>query len=647
MTSQSLPSLRSQLMRPLFGLCLGLGGIFGVLTWIFHAQYSNLAKNLEINAEINGHVLEISQERARVQELLLFYRLAPKSSLEDELSELSQSRSSHLEQLQQYTEAHRVLSSLGKAVAGGLGEAKFLQEQLVLAVKGGDNKRADDAFHQLSTIFEINSARLKDLSRILAGELAASEVALQNLVKSIFWMLLAAVGAIGLTTAGIAAVYRRSLLRPLGILHTGLKSLKEGQMQTSLPLEAPAREIYEMIDDFNHMVSTITSVQKNLTDAREEAERAARIKSEFLSNMSHEIRTPLNAIIGMSELIEEGEVPSNKKRYLQVLRNSGQVLLNVVNDILDYSRLESGMLTLESEPFDVRELVHRVGELIDIMAKKKDLELNVRTKLNDTHWLIGDAKRVEQILLNLLGNSIKFTESGSIGFSVEESQLKDGWQELVIRIEDTGIGMSSDNLSRLFTRFTQGDSSVTKKYGGTGLGLAIVKQLVDAMGGKITVTSEINKGTRFDITLSLRVASQPIKREVHEMSRALHFPKVRVLLVDDAPDNRLLMKAYLQKLACQVEVAVDGKDAVDKFKHGQFDLVLMDIQMPEMDGYAATEYIRKIEAERGQSATPVFALTAYAMQSEEKRSLAAGCNLHLSKPVRQAQLLEAMQKFMH
>jgi len=378
------------------------------------------------------------------------------------------------------------------------------------------------------------------------------------------------------------------------------------------------------------------------------AERATRAKSDFLANMSHEIRTPLNSIIGMADVLSSSPLTPEQQKYVEVFQRNGVGLLNLINDILDLSKVESGKVELESTAFDLSEVILRAQEVVDGRAKAKGLELRQHIAPGVPMCLIGDPNRLRQVMINLLGNSIKFTERGHLEVRVEQDPEDERPGSLRFGVSDTGIGIPEDKLAAVFESFTQADSSTTRKYGGTGLGLTISRQLVELMGGRIWVESEVGKGSTFFFTAKLGVQEDQSARTVREEAQVSTgsidrlADGLRILVADDAEDNRFLILSYLNQAKCSIEIAVNGQEAAEKFRGGGFDVVLMDVEMPVLDGYGAVREIRRIEKEKGMPATPVVALTAHAFADMADKSREAGFTAHLTKPIRKATLLQAL-----
>jgi CheY-like chemotaxis protein/nitrogen-specific signal transduction histidine kinase len=533
-------------------------------------------------------------------------------------------------------------------------------------------------------------------------------------------------------------------------------------------------------------ISRLKQTERELIAAREAALAASHAKSEFLSSMSHEIRTPMNAILGMGDLLAETPLTAEQLRYVDIMTANGNVLLDLINAVLDLAKMESGKLNLETTSFDLNELAERVADTLGIRAHEKHLELGIRILPDVPEYLVGDPLRLRQVLTNLIGNAVKFTQQGEVVLTIENDPESKEPGGLRFTVSDTGIDIPSDRLEAVFQSFSQVDSSTTRRYGGSGLGLAIVKRLVELMGGRIRVESEPGEGSTFEFTARFGVSAEPVKLEssVHvdlngvgvlvvddndtnrliireilakqgavigeancgedalaELRRARNAGKayqlvlldcrmpgmdgfevaerirhdpgggdpvvlmltsddlhpklarmgelgldvylvkpikrsellevvaavlgkakagkaksvpsrateagpegrpLKVLLAEDSPDNCLLIQAYLKDTPHQLDAAENGETAVAKFTAAHYDAVLMDVQMPVMDGYTAVRKIRRWEHEHGLEPTPIIALTASALEQGIRESREAGCTGHLSKPIKKKTLLDAL-----
>jgi PAS domain S-box-containing protein len=377
---------------------------------------------------------------------------------------------------------------------------------------------------------------------------------------------------------------------------------------------------------------------EELQFAKGHAEAATRAKSEFLACMSHEIRTPMNAIIAMADLLSDTQLTQEQSKYVEVFQRCGENLLVLINQLLDISKIEAGKLDLEQLDFDLNAVLAKTIALFESRAHAKGLSLSFQVGGNTPTRLIGDQYQLQQVLTNLIGNAIKFTEEGSVMVeAILGDALSDSDCFIEFRVSDTGIGIPDDKVTMIFEDFSQADSSITRQYGGTGLGLAISRALVEKMKGSITVESELGVGSTFRFSANFRL--QP--GGVHAQSE---FGPRRILLCEDSPDNAFVVNAYLKGTNYLLEHVPDGKAGVEKFKSEAFDLVLMDMQMPVLDGHTATRRIRQWEADHNRRPTPILALTAHAQPGEVKRCEACGCTAFLSKPIRKPTLLAALAR---
>ncbi len=387
------------------------------------------------------------------------------------------------------------------------------------------------------------------------------------------------------------------------------------------------------------------TLQHELTDrlenARFAAEEANRAKGEFLSNMSHEIRTPLNTIIGLTELIDDGPLNEDQQKQIHSIHKSSETLLELINNILEVSTIEAGAQPLKPESIHLGDLLSEVQAIVGPKIVKKGLQYRQSLVGDVPPWIVLDPLRLKQVLINVLNNAAKFTEEGSISLVVSRRHQETVGEVIDFSVIDTGIGIPKGKLSALFQRFNQLDTSVTRKYGGSGLGLHISSQLVKQMGGVIKACPTQGGGTEFFFSLPLlkgepRVASNPVQKPLLPTDTR----RLKLLIVDDAEDNRILLQAYLKSYPYELVFAKDGLQAFEAFQEHQFHLVLMDIQMPVMDGLTATKKIRNWETENQHQPRPIVALTANALDEDRAQTRAAGCNAHATKPIRRAELIK-------
>jgi signal transduction histidine kinase/AmiR/NasT family two-component response regulator len=408
--------------------------------------------------------------------------------------------------------------------------------------------------------------------------------------------------------------------------------------------------------------SEISRQTAELRETNARLEEISRLKSDFLANMSHELRTPMNAIIGFTELLSETKLDGEQAEYAQTIRQSAFSLLTLINDILDVAKIEAGKLDLEVLPFDLPEVVRNVAAMFRITAREKGVEVAFRLDQRIPARVLGDSNRLRQILVNLAGNALKFTEKGRVEILVSHVQDTEQGVLATFAVRDTGIGIPEARRQAIFDKFTQADGSTTRRYGGTGLGLAICQQLVALMGGEISVESELGKGSTFLFTIPLVAASEPAAVPAAEV-RGAGTPDAgalaanRILLVEDNAVNQKLASIIITRHGFQLGVAADGLEALEQLKNREFDLVLMDVQMPNMDGYTATRKIREIEAspeKRRQyvclrdRTTPlrIIGLTAHARKEDEQACYQSGMDAFLTKPVAKDKLIAALTAVM-
>jgi PAS domain S-box-containing protein len=386
-----------------------------------------------------------------------------------------------------------------------------------------------------------------------------------------------------------------------------------------------------------------------LMKAKKQLEETMIVKEQFLANMSHEIRTPMNAIVGFTSLLLKGDLSNDQKQYIEAIKTSGENLLVIINDILDFSRVQSGKITFEKIDFYLSQLISTLTELLLHKSIEKNIRLSTRIAENIPDRLLGDPTRLNQILLNLMGNAIKFTEKGEVKLNIELISSDAENVELKFSVTDTGIGIPEDKLSAIFEGFTQATNDTTRKYGGSGLGLTIVKQLIEAQGGSISVTSKQGEGSTFSFQLKFGVEKdQEIKKQTIKQVEMNEegIEGLNILLVEDNHFNQILAQKVLSDWKCNVDTADNGLIALEKVKENNYDLILMDIQLPEMDGYEATRQIRKMMP-APKCDVPIMAMTAHAITGEADKCFASGMNDYISKPFDQKVLYSKIYQIAH
>ncbi|MEO5346233.1 MAG: response regulator [Magnetococcus sp. YQC-9] len=421
---------------------------------------------------------------------------------------------------------------------------------------------------------------------------------------------------------------------------------QDGRIISCLWFNVPLRNQEQVVQGVLSMALDVTeqeALRHALQDAKEHAEAANQAKSEFLATMSHEIRTPMNVVLGLSEILLETDLDPLQRRYVKTMHQSGRTLLGVINDILDFSRIEAGRIQLSDLPYFPKQTVREIVDLMQMSADEKGLLLEAHFAADIPLAIYGDDGRMRQILINLLSNAIKFTERGRVDLHLTCPAATPGF--LRFSVEDTGIGIAENQLRFIFEQFCQADAGITRRYGGTGLGLAITRRLVEQMGGQIQVESRAGHGSAFTFTLPFREAdANALPDPVDERLPNAVTPSLRILLAEDQELNRMLFAGYLAREPHQLVMVHDGDQAVVRMCEESFDLVFMDVQMPRMNGYAATREIRAWERKSGRRAVPIIALSAHSIQDEQERSREAGCDAYLSKPLDKRSLLALIDR---
>ncbi len=474
---------------------------------------------------------------------------------------------------------------------------------------------------------------------------------LENAFKQRVGLITAIFCLITLLALIIARISSRKIKQEFNIFSSFLA--EEAAQNRLLPRDNLAfLEFIGPVDATNKMILQRQEIEKNLITAKEKAESATISKNEFLANMSHEIRTPMNGILGGTQLLADTLLDIHQKQYLEIINTSAESLLTIINDILDFSKMEAGELKLKITDFNVQQSVQTVTELLQAKANSKGITLNVKYTDNVPNCCNGDSARLRQILINLVGNAIKFTPRGSVTVVVEVEKLYQNakTEELAtikISIIDTGIGIETSQCEHLFEKFTQADASSTRQFGGTGLGLSICYQLIKLMEGEIGVISEKGQGSTFWIKLTLPIVSTPaVSLLADPLVKASSPHTAKILLVEDNRTNQMVAKIMLQKLGYKVEIANNGQEAVDQTATTAYDVVLMDIQMPVMNGCQATKVIRQREQQQNQLPLTIIAMTAHSMNSDKEQCFASGMNDYILKPFKREKLHEKLLQWL-
>ncbi len=473
-------------------------------------------------------------------------------------------------------------------------------------------------------------------------------------LQAIYFRLLLVIGGILIATLLLSfllsKILDRYISRPVLALADTMSAICREDNYSLRAARNSEDEIGVLVTGVNSMLDNLELRDAQLLEAKQEAEDANRAKSRFLAQMSHEIRTPMNGVLGLAALLLKTELDKEQKTFVQTIYRSGEALLQLINDILDFSKIEAGKLVLEKVHFNLRGLAEETVELFSNTASEKNVNLSCFVQPALPEYVVGDPGRLRQILMNLLGNALKFTRNGDVALTIfpEETDTT-GVAHLRFEVSDSGIGISREKQQKIFAAFSQADGSTTRKFGGTGLGLAICRQLVQLMGGTIGVTSEEGQGSVFRFTIRLAVGRA--EAAVSSTENAASAEKLQgfsgtVLVVEDNVTNRIVARGMLENIGLKVDMAENGEQAVAASEKISYDLIFMDCQMPVMDGYQATGIIRQRENEHGAARTPIIALTAHAMKGDREQCLAVGMDDYLAKPFTEQQLCAVLEKWL-
>lgn len=547
------------------------------------------------------------------------------------------------------------------------------------ALKSGDLAQARNSIATLANDRSVTEARLLDASGREIGayrRLAASESAELDTIRrplkasgqrlgelqltfetpsltALLPQFVALTAALLFGGVGLALFLARGLasrvIAPVLKLSEAMHDVAASGRFAPVEVEANDALFRSLTDSFNHLLAKLDEREqalqrtlRELVEARDAANAANVLKSQFLANMSHEIRTPLNGVLAMAEVMSMGDLAPVQRERLDVIRQSGGLLLAVLNDVLDLSKIEAGKLTLLVDDFDLEAAVAPTRESFQIIAGGKGLDFKVEVAESARGAWRGDADRIRQIVGNLLSNAVKFTLQGGVSATFD---VAPGSGDLRLTVRDTGVGIAAEKQSGLFEKFTQADNSATRRFGGTGLGLAICRELTQMMGGVISVQSRDGEGSVFTVELPLErgvlTAAEPVQVPAAEETEE---GALRLLAAEDNPTNQQVLAAVMGSLGLDIDIVPNGKAALEAWRDGAYDLILMDIQMPVMDGIDAAKAIRAAERETGRVRTPIVALTANALSHQVEEYLAAGMDGHVAKPIEIAKLYEAISR---